>query len=132
MIFIDTNYFLRLLLNDVPEQTKTVRDFIEGASKNKSKLFTSVLVLFEVNWVLTSQYQQTKVQVIEAIDNILEIKIISLAKRHVLEKALKIYKEKKLSLEDCYHLAYAIEQDAKEFKTFDKKLEKEFKKLASS
>ena len=51
-MFIDTNYFLRFLLNDVEHQHTEVKNLFLDASEGKADLITSTIVFFEVYWVL--------------------------------------------------------------------------------
>ncbi|MGB9706586.1 MAG: PIN domain-containing protein [Microgenomates group bacterium] len=127
-IFVDTNFFLRFLLKDVQKQhLKTKKLLLEGA-KGKVALFTSLVVVFELYWVLTSFYRKNRKKVIKTILEILKLEFIELEERETLLKALKIYSKSNLDFEDSYNLIYALTKNAEEIATFDKKLEKIFKK----
>lgn len=128
MMFVDTNYFLRYLLNDVPEQHIKVIKFFEDVSDGEIKIMTSSLVLFETAWVLRSFYELTKDELIVALRNVLKLSFIQIDERHIFAQALILFEKTNLSLEDCYNFCYAKEAGVKEFKTFDKKLEREFNK----
>jgi predicted nucleic-acid-binding protein len=127
-MFIDTNYFLRYLLNDIPQQHIKVIELFEEASEGDIKLLTSSLVLFEISWVLRSVYQLNKDQLLVALQSILKLSFIRMDERDIFFQALDLFDKTNLSLEDCYNIFYAREAGVKEFKTFDKKLEKEFNK----
>lgn len=128
MIFVDTNYFLRYLLNDIPEQHNEAKQLFLSASEGKEDLITSVLVFFEIYWVLRSFYELRKEEIIESLSKVLKLSFIKLEEREILMEALDLFEKNTLSLEDCYNLFYAKTVGVKEFKTFDKKLDKEFKK----
>ena len=126
MIFVDTNYFLRFLLKDVKSQHQEAKElFLKGAS-GELKLFTSLVVIFEIYWVLTSFYQKKKAKVIQTLEQIFALKFIEIENKKLLERALQIYKKTNIDLEDCYNLVLAKEKRVKEFKTFDKRLKKLF------
>lgn len=131
MIFIDTNYFLRYLLNDVPEHYFEAKKLFLAGSEGKISLITSSLVLFEVFWVLRSFYNLNKGECISALQNILKLSFVQLHERYILKDALTLFEETSLDLEDCYNIFYAGSQGVKtgSFKTFDKKLEKQFNKI---
>lgn len=122
MTFIDTNYFLRFLLADVSEQHQQARKLFQQGGSGKVQLFTSLVVLFEVFWVFTSFYKKSKQETIGILRSILSLSFIELENKKILEEALKIYSQTTLELEDCYNVAYARQQQAKKFMTFDKKL----------
>lgn len=122
MIFVDTNYFLRFLLKDVPRQHQEAkRLFLDGA-QGKVKLFTSLVVIFEIYWVLSTFYERNKTQVAGILEEILNLNFIEIENKRLLEEALKIYQKTTLDLEDAFNLIFARSKNAKEFKTFDKKL----------
>lgn len=128
MIFVDTNYFLRFLIADEPAQhEKAKKLFLEGA-EGKKKLFTSLVVLFEVYWVLTSFYQKNKREVAKILNQVLQLEFIRIEDREVLKKAIGIYQRKNLDLEDSYNLAYAKAKGASALVTFDLRLKKAFAK----
>jgi predicted nucleic-acid-binding protein len=126
--FVDTNYFLRLILKDVDHQYQEVcRVFAEAVSSNK-RLFTSSLVYFEVAWVLVSVYKKGKNDLIKHLEEFLRLSFIDIEHRSKLADTIKIYKESSLSLEDCYYIIYGKAQNAS-LLSFDKKLLKVFNKL---
>lgn len=127
MIFVDTNYFLRFLVWDVEEQYQEVRKLFEKGVSKESKLFTSLVVFFEIYWVLSSFYQKNKRELTMKLVEILELKFIKIKEREVLEKALKLFEQNNLSLEDAYNLVYSQKNKASGFATFDKKLSRMFK-----
>ena len=126
--FIDTNYFLRFLLRDNEKQFAVVDNLLGKASRGEVLLFTSLIVFFEINWVLSSSYGQDRKKITEVLENILSISFISFENREKLEKAFEIFKNSSLELEDCYHLAYFYDELQEngftfgEFLTFDKRL----------
>lgn len=124
MIFIDTNYFLRLLLNDNPDQHLQVKQLFEKAALGKIKLFSNTLVFFEVYWVASSFYQKEKKAIVSLMATILSLDFIAFEEDVLLGDALRVFRASNLGLVDCYNLVYARKNNAKSFKTFDKKLEK--------
>ena len=126
MIFVDTNYFLRFLLADNKEQFEEVKSLFGQAAEGRVKLFTSIIVYFEIYWVLSSFYKQNKIDTLNTLEKILEMEFVFLEEHEILGDALKIFANSNLSLEDCYNLAFAKSRSAKVFKTFDKKLSKYF------
>jgi len=127
MIFVDTNYFLRLILRDSNTQHDQAKKLFQEGAEGTKELFTSLLVMFEIYWVLASFYQKNKNEIIKVLQNILQMDFIQFKQKDCLNRALRIYKNENLDLEDCYNLIFAKNNKAKNFKTFDKKLAKRFK-----
>lgn len=128
MIFVDTNYFLRFLLEDNPEQyTKAKELFLEG-SKGKLDLIASIIVVFEIFWVFKSYYNKTRPEIIEILQNLFKMDFIQIENKDILYKCVELFSKTNLSLEDCYNLSFAKSKNIKEFKTFDAKLAREFKR----
>jgi predicted nucleic acid-binding protein len=122
MIFVDTNYFLRLILADVSEQHQEAKTLFRAGAKNEVELFTSTLVFFEICWVLLSNYDQDKTRVVEILNNILDMKFVEFENYSSLKQALILYEKNSLGLVDCFNLIFAKGKKANDFKTFDKKL----------
>jgi predicted nucleic acid-binding protein len=120
--FIDTNYFIRCLRDDIPEQTAVAESLLFDVASGVEEAFTSVIVLFEIYWVLSSFYQYDKTKISQTLNLILSMDFIELPERVRLDAALKMFGQTNLDLEDCYNLVYAREQKSTDFATFDKKL----------
>lgn len=129
MIFVDTNYFLRFLLNDNTSQREEAKKLFDLGAQDRVKLLTSTIVIFEIYWVLSSFYQKNKADLCPLLQNILKLEFITIAERNVLSDAIAIFENSNLSFEDCYNLCYAEENKVKDFKTFDKILLNKFKVL---
>lgn len=128
-IFIDTNFFLRFFLKDIKNQYLEAKEVFQQGARGKKNLRISIIVIFEVFWVLSSSYQYDRNQLIRIIESILKMSFIRLDEKFILQDALILYKITNLSLGDCYNLAFSKHMEIKKFKTFDKKLDKVAKEL---
>ena len=81
------------------------------------------MVFFEIHWVLKSYYQKDKTALVENMFKLLKLPIL-FDDRHLLFESVQLYQSSSLTLEDCYNLSFAKEQNVKIFKTFDQKLAK--------
>ena len=126
MIFIDTNYFLRYLLDDNKEQAEKVKKLFYAGARGKEKLLTSVIVYFEIYWVLSSYYQKQKAEIVKTLQSLLALEFIHLEERMILNKAIELFSQSNLSLEDCYNLSLAKSKKCSRLATFDQKLKKYF------
>lgn len=125
MIFVDTNYFLRLLLKDIKDQYKQAKDLFLLAEKNNEKLISSQIVFFELFWVLGSSYKSDKQTLIDKLDKILKLNVEFDGHQQLVE-SVNLFKKLNLSLEDCYNLVFAKGRNVNLFKTFDVRLSKAF------
>lgn len=130
MIFVDTNYFLRYFINDCSLQHQEAVSLFLAAGKGEKNLITSIIVVFEIFWILGSVYKLNKLKKISIIQDLLNMTFIKIEERNFLQKSLKIYKTTSLQIEDCYNLIYFYENKIKEMATFDKKLKKIVNKLS--
>lgn len=120
--FVDTNYFLRLLLKDNKEQFDLVYKLFKSGSLGEVRLFTSLVVFFEVYWVLASFYEQDKKACTNYLSNILKMDFLEIEDKEVLFDAVNMFGENNLGLEDCFNISYLRKFPEAEFATFDKKL----------
>lgn len=122
-LVLDTNTLLRYLLNDIPEQAQKIQEKIKQAKSGKIKLFVPQIVIFEIFFALVEGYDFNKDRVIEGIEKIIASEDLFIQDKEAFKLALEIFKEKKLSLVDCFLAAVAKEQGIRVF-TFDKALQK--------
>ena len=128
MIFVDTNYFLRFLLKDINNQYLEAKNLFFSASEGKTALITSTVVFFEIYWVLSSYYGRNKIETANVLKKVLSLNFIELEERQILFNSLSLFEKSSFDLEDCYNVCYAKSKGIRSFKTFDRKLDKEFDK----
>src|SRR3989304_9617704 len=132
MIFVDTNFFIRFLLADISLQYKKAKQLFNLGAEGKLELFTSTVVIFEIYWVMLKFYGKTKPETVKILKKVLSLKFVYLAEREILQDALEIYEKTALELEDYYNVIYANSNNVKEFKTFDRKLQRYLELFISS
>ena len=126
MIFVDTNYFLRFLLKDNKLQHRKAKQLMLDSAQGKLKLFTSIIVFFEIYWVLSSYYGRNKTELIKALKDVINLTFIEIEERPIITNALEVFAQNNISLEDSFNLSYAASHQSEDFKTFDLKLGKLF------
>lgn len=122
MIFVDTNYFLRFLLKDEKKHSAVALDLFKKASFGEVELFTSLVVFFEIYWVLSSFYKTEKSNIKKVLLDILKMDFIEIENRDVLVESINNLDKFNYDLEDTFNLFFAYKNKAKDFKTFDQKL----------
>lgn len=120
---VDTNAFLRFILQDIPEQADEVEELFKKAQQKKIELFVPQIVIFEILHALEKYYSFPKDTVIEKLSSVISAKYLMIQNRILLKKALEIFKQKNLDLADCFIFAYSEDKNAELF-TFDKALKK--------
>lgn len=122
-IVIDTNAFLRLLLNDIPQQTVRVEYIIRQAKKEEVRIIVPQIVLFEIDFILRKYYKFEKQEVIEKLKSLLSANYFVIESVNIFQNALILYKENNVSFVDCFLISMAEAEEADLF-TFDQKLKK--------
>ena len=121
MISIDTNVFVRILINDPsePEQNRLARSLAKAAKQ----VFVSQIVQIETVWVLESAYGFQKPQVLSVLQTILTKKSWVLQHADRFAVALEQFASSNAGFADCLILAES-QQESLPLWTFDRKLAK--------
>jgi predicted nucleic-acid-binding protein len=115
---VDTNILLRLLLNDVPAQTDTVKRMLDG----RSRYDVADSAIIEMVFVLEKQYKIEREVIVQYIQYVVKNSQFS-CNTNLFLAILPLYlSEKSLSINDCALLGYARLNKATPLHTFDKKL----------
>jgi|SRR3989338_9030408 len=122
-IVVDTNAFLRLFLDDVPQQVKEVEVLLKKARSAQITAYVPQIVIFELNFILDKYYNFKKVEIIDKLKSVIQSPYLHVQDRTILQEALKIYEKNTVSLADSFVLSFAQEKGAEVF-TFDKNLQK--------
>jgi uncharacterized protein len=117
MISLDTNLLLRLLLNDVPAQTKLVEQLL----RSNPQVYVTDIVVTETVYVLENIYKLPRQTIHNLISQLLEMQQM-VSNPYFLPHTLKLYLAKPaLSFVDCY-AACEAHYHRNRLYTFDKKL----------
>lgn len=122
MIFVDTNYFLAWLLEERDTQHRQAKELFKSAAESKKKLASSVIVFFEIYWVLKSFYAKKKTEIVKILTNLLRLGFIKWENLVLLTEAVATFGSTNLDLEDSYNLAFIRKKKIRSLKTFDKQL----------
>lgn len=99
-ILIDSNVWLRFVLED-NEQAKDCKKLIEKIETGKFRVYTSSIVMLEINFVLSLIYKIKQSQVIKDLETIMKTRNLVLLEKTDFIKALKWHKKFKVKLADC-------------------------------
>jgi predicted nucleic acid-binding protein len=96
-IFVDATYFLRLLLAGGKGQRESAQGLFVEAAEGQVKLMTSTLVLFELYWALSAQFE--KQTIVDVLDKIVTLPLVALEERPLLHKAVALFAKPSLRSE---------------------------------
>lgn len=100
-IFIDTNIFLRYLVDDRSLQHKESIALIEACESGKFRPYTSSVVISELIFVLTKLYKLPKKEVVVSLDKLLLIRNLTLIDKTNTPAALAFYRKFNVKFGDC-------------------------------
>ena len=114
-MYLDTNYLLRYILDDIPEQSEMAVEAIRAGASTYAE------VIPEVVYVLDKVYKIERNEVASAIANMLEDVHVDHA--DVILGALELYARTGLDYVNCLMLS-GFQEEGNDFVSFDKKLMK--------
>lgn len=120
-LILDTNIFLRFLLDDIPSQTKKATEVLIKAKSKRLKIFVPQIIIFEIHFALDKYYKFPKTEVIEQVRTLLSTSYLDIEDRLVFQEALEVYKNKNIDFVDCFLICKAKENNST-LVTFDKDL----------
>jgi uncharacterized protein len=120
MRFVDTNIFLRFLVNDDPVKADACEALFRKAIAGEETLFTSEMVITEIIWVLESYYELKKSDIRKSVEKILNTQNLQCPNREIIINALSLYDEKDIDYIDAYNAFVLKLQEIKEIYSYDK------------
>lgn len=120
-VFADTNLFLRLLTDDVPEQAEAFANLLRKADQGEMQFVTNPMVLAEIIWTLESYYGLSKEAVQEKILAILNTPGLDVSDEALILQAILWYVEKNVDFIDAYNAAWMLQHGVVTACTFDQK-----------
>lgn len=122
---MDTNVIIRYLVQDDEHQSAIATRFIETYCTFEQPCFIGHITLCELAWVLESSYEQSRVQIAEVIEKLLQVGQLEVASPEIVWRAVQDYKKSGADFPD--HLLARVNQAAgcESTVTFDKKASKQ-------
>lgn len=119
--FMDTNLFIRYLVNDDPGKADRVEKLLEQAKSGKIRLVTADLVIAEVIWVLESAYGLKNVEITPMVKGILATPGIEVTNAELVGRSLDYYESLNIDFIDGYIAAVMDKMKITDIYSFDKK-----------
>jgi len=124
MLGIDTNVLVRFLVRDDEAQFEKARKLIKREIAARRRVFVSLLVLLETEWVLCSRYGLPKIEIIAAISGLLDATDVQFEDESAVEEALFVWKDNVAEFADCLIGAQNRRLGCRVTVTFDAKASK--------
>jgi len=128
-VFADTNFFLRYLTNDVPEQADAIEQLLKHAADGSLVLITNSLVIAEMVWTLESFYRLPRADVQAKIMAILNTPGLEVVEAETILQAILWYVEKNVDYIDAFNAAWLLNHDLSMILTFNQKHFRRFEQL---
>ena len=125
MIALDTNLLVRLLIQDDPAQARAVERLFVRARRERTPLFVADVVLCELVWVLARRAKQSRAEIADALQQLLDTESIVVAVPAIVRAALAAYRDGTGDFADYIIREQALAAGAVEVVTFDKALREE-------
>ena len=119
--FMDTNLFIRYLVNDDPGKADRVEKLLEQATSGKIRLVTADLVIAEGIWVLESAYGLKNAEITPMVKGILATPGIEVTNAGLVGRSLDYYESLNIDFIDGYIAAVMDRMKITELYSFDKK-----------
>ena len=121
MIFVDTNYFVRIFVADDEKQTEQAIALFQRAEAGNVKLMTLSHILFELAWTLSRRYKVSRMGVIERLEAIMAMPNLFVPDREIVNEALLRAKLSDSEFADSYIVVAAERAGANKVATFNTK-----------
>ncbi len=119
-VFLDTNIFLRHLLQDHPEHSPRASAFFGRIERGEIQARIADTVVFETVFTLERTYKQSKRRVRDTLLPLIELPGILLASKGRMRQAFDFYVDHKISFADALHASVALSLGLKEIVSFDR------------
>ncbi|MCL4390269.1 MAG: PIN domain-containing protein [Patescibacteria group bacterium] len=122
--FADTNIFVRYYLKDDEKLSPLAQKIIQNCLNGKYSLVICAVTLLETVWILGSFYKQPKDKLVNFLENILEIKNLTVADQDLTKTMFLTYRSTNVDITDSYFSALMDQEKIKEIFSFDRDFDK--------
>lgn len=122
--FLDTNVFLRHLLQDHPDHSPRATLYFDRIEHGGLRVETTATVVFETVFTLQSFYKHPRSLIRDNVLPLLLLPGIALPGKRRLRRAFDLYTSTNLSFADCLHVAIAEARKVPQFVSFDRGLDR--------
>jgi len=102
---LDTNVLIRFLTSDKTKKFRKVYSFFESLEHGDLRIELTLIVLFQVIFVLKSFYSVPRKDIAAGMMGILEYKGIIVKEKKIVRRMLELWHDSKSDIVDCYLIA---------------------------
>jgi predicted nucleic-acid-binding protein len=121
MIGLDTNILVRYITQDDPIQSAKAREIVEQRLTEEKPGFVSIVVMVETVWVLERAYELTPVEIVRAVEGILQTDVLVVEDEQEVFTAMIALKNGRGSFADAVIAALGAKRGCSRTLTFDRK-----------
>ncbi|MCL4509089.1 MAG: type II toxin-antitoxin system VapC family toxin [Chloroflexi bacterium] len=120
-VFLDTNIFLRHLLNDDPSKSAACFCLIAAIEEGKQFGWTTDLVLAEVVFVLSNEktYHLSREKIRDLLLPLIHLRNLKIAYKKPYDRIFELYTTVPIDYIDCYHAALLEQRKEPELYSYD-------------
>lgn len=123
--FLDTNVFVRHLLNDDPIQSPRCLALFQAIEHGHIIAWTTDLVIAEVVWVLQGQrYRLSPPDIRERLLPLINLPGLRLPRKRLYHRAFQLFANLGIDYIDCFHAALLESEGVTELYSFDADFDK--------
>lgn len=120
-VSVDTNLFLRYLLNDIPQQADAVDKILKEAAEGKLELWTNPMVIAEIIWTCESYYELPRSETRDKVPMILNTPGLEVEDADLVAEAVVLYAERGVDFIDACNACWMRDRGILNIYTFDKR-----------
>jgi predicted nucleic-acid-binding protein len=120
MAALDTNVLVRYIVQDDAAQLAAAKRLISRCVGEGLTLFVPVTVVLELEWVLRSNFEFGKDDVLRTLSSLFSAAELSFESERALEVALQLFRKGAADFADCLHVTLATQAGESPLWTFDK------------
>jgi len=121
MIGLDTNILIRYLAQDDPTQSPKATEIIERRLTEEKPGFVSIVAMVETVWVLERAYGLTPLEIVRAVERILQTDVLVVEDEQEVFTAMIALKNGQGSFADAVIAALGVKKGCSQTLTFDRK-----------
>lgn len=118
-VFLDTNIFLRHLLQDHPEHSRRASAFFARIERGEIQARILDTVIFEAVFTLERTYKQSKRHIRGILLPLIELPDILLPGKDRIRRVFDLYVDHNISFADALHASAMVDLGLNEIITFD-------------
>jgi uncharacterized protein len=118
-VFLDTNIFLRHLLQDHPEHSRRATAFFGRVERGEIQARIIDTVIFEAVFTLERTYKQSKRHIRGILLPLVELPGILLSGKDRMRRVFDLYVDQDISFADALHASAMVDFGLNEIITFD-------------